>query len=220
MGAELMAITATTLTADVGVSDLTIAVTSGTGFPATGASPSTPHLVIRIDKEYMLAITQPVANTIKVAQRGWGGTVAATHDLLSKVEVGNASDFPNPSPGNTVNLPPYAPSMQSIGENKTFTSDEVLAWGNQDQNFAFVKATAATIVLVAPSKTQDGVIARFTALVAVANVITATALLANGATGSPYTTATGADTKIGATLTLQAQNGLWNVVSNSGFTLT
>lgn len=216
-----MAITQTNLTADLGANDVTMVVGSGTGFPTAGATIASPGYLVRIDKEYMLAIQQPVSLTIKIAQRGYNGTVAAAHDTLSKVEVSSApGDFAAPAPGNSVTLPPYLPSQQTIGEDKTFTSAEIAAWGNQPQQFAFTKATAATIVLVAPSKAQDGLVVSFTSLVAVLNVITATALLANGATASPYTTATGADSKIGATLTLQAQNGLWNVAANVGWTLS
>ncbi len=217
-----MPITQTTLAADLSATGLTMKVTSGSsGFPTAGGNPVTPGYLCRIDKEYFLAVQQPVAGVIKIAQRGYNGTAAASHDILSYVEVSPlGSDFADPSPGNVVSLPPGLPSMQTIGENRTFTSAEIAAWGNQPQNFVFTKGSAATVVLVAPSKAQDGLVLTFTSAVPYLNVITATALLANGATASPYTTATGADSKIGASITLQAQNGLWNVVANVGFTLS
>lgn len=215
-----MAITATALSADLSATGLTMTVASGSGFPTSGGTTPQAYLT-RIDKEFMLSVLQPSSGVIKIAQRGYNGTAAAAHDTLAKVEVSSvAADFAGPSPGNSTSLPPYLPAMETLGEDKTFTSAEVLGWGNQPRNFAITKATAIAATLVAPSKAQDGLVITFTSLVAVANVITATALLANGGTGSPYTTATGADTKIGATLTLQAQNGLWNVVSNVGWTLT
>lgn len=216
-----MAITATHLTADLGANDVTMVVNSGTGFPTAGSTIANPGYLVRIDKEFLLAVQQPVSGTIKIAQRGYNGTAAAAHDTLSKVEVSSApGDFAAPSPGNSVSLPPYIPAMETLGEDRTFTSAEVAAWGNQPRNFAITKATAIACTLVAPNKSQDGLVITFTSLTAVLHVITATSLLANGATGSPYTTATGADSKIGATLTLQAQNGLWNVVANVGFTLS
>jgi len=216
-----MAITQTALAADLSASDLTMSVASGTGFPTAGSQPVNPGYLVRIDKEFMLANYQPVSGTIKLLQRGYNGTAARAHDILSKVEVSAApSDFAEPSPGNNVSLPPYLPAMETIGEDRTFTSTEVAAWGNQPRNFALTKATALAVTLVAPSKAQDGLVITFTALVGVLNVITATALLANGLTGAPYTTATGANTTVGATLVLQAQNGLWNVVSQQGWTLT
>jgi hypothetical protein len=109
-------------------------------------------------------------------------------------------------------MPPFQPAMQTIGEDYTFTLAEVAAWGNQARNFPITKATAAAIVLVAPSKAQDGLTLVFTSLTAAAHVITATTLLADAVTGSPHTTATFA-AFIGASLTLQAQNGLWNVIA-------
>jgi hypothetical protein len=215
-----MAITQTALAADLASGATTMTVSSGTGFPTTGTI-ANPGYLVRINKEYMWAVGQPVAGTIKLALRGFNGTVVTAHDILSKVEVSaSPSDFAPNAPGSSIEAPLYAPSMQTLGEDRTFTSAEVLAFGNQDQTFAILKATAIACVLVAPSKAQDGVVVRFTSLTAVQHVITATSLLANGGTGSPYTTATGADTKIGASLTLQAQNGLWNVLANVGWTLT
>ena len=216
-----MAITQTTLSADLSANALTMTVGSGTGFPTSGGAPVTPGYLVRIDKELMLATSQPVSGVIRLAMRGYAGTAAAAHDILAKVEVSAlGSDFADPSPGNSVTLPPYLPSQQTIGEDRTFTSTDIAAYGNQPQDCAITKATAAAIVLVAPSKAQDGLVLRFTSLTAAQHVVTATALLANGATASPYTTATGADAKIGASLTLQAQNGLWNVIANVGFTLS
>lgn len=215
-----MAITQTALTADLNIGSNTMTVSSGTGFPAVGTF-ANPGYLVRIDKEYMLAIAQPVAGVIKLAQRGYHGTAQQNHDVLAKVEVSSApSDFADPAAGNVAVLPGNLPTYETIGEDRTFTAAEVAGWGNQARTFALLKATATAITLVAPSKAQDGLVVQFTSLTALANVITATSLLANGATGSPYTTATGSDTKIGATLTLQAQNGLWNVVSNVGWTLS
>ncbi len=196
-------------------------VGSGTGFPAAGGPPVTPGYVVRIDKEMFLAVYQPVTGVIKLAMRGYNGTAAAAHDVLAKVEVSAlGSDFADPSPGNVSSLPPYLPSQQTLGEDRTFTSAEIAAYGNQPQLFAITKGSALACTLVAPSKAQDGLVMQFTSLTAFLHVFTATSLLANGATGSPYTTATGADSKIGASLTLQAQNGLWNVIANVGFTLS
>lgn len=216
-----MAITQTALSADLSATGHTMTVASGTSFPTAGTTIANPGYLVRIDKEYMLAIQQPVSGVIKIGMRGYAGTAAVAHDTLAKVEVSSApSDFAEPSPGNSVTLPPYLPSQETLGEDKTFTAAEVAAWGNQPRQFAITKATAIACTLVAPSKSQDGLVVTFTSLTAVLHVVTATALLANGGTASPYTTATGADSKIGATLTLQAQNGLWNVVANVGWTLS
>lgn len=207
-----MAITATALSADLGVNDVTMAVASGTGFPTVGTV-ATPGYLVRIDKEYMLAKGQPVSGTVTIARRGFNGTAAVAHDILAKVEVSaSASDFnPNP-PGSTVDLAAYLPVNDTIGESITYTSAQIAAWGNQPRDIAITKATAAAIVLVAPSKAQDGLRLQYTSLTNAAHVITATSLLGDGVTGAPHTTATFA-AFIGASITLEAQNGIWNVIA-------
>lgn len=212
-----MAITQTYLSAAITATDLTMTVNSGTGFPTSGGTTPQAYLC-RCDKEYFLATLQPTSGVITIAQRGYNGTAAAAHDILAKVEVSSApSDFASPSPGNDVTLPPYAPAYQTLGQDTTFTSSQVAAWGNQSQNFAITKATAAALTLVAPSKAQDGLEVTFTSLTAAAHVITATNLFGDGSSSSPVDTATFA-AYIGATTTLQAQNGLWNVVSSNNVT--
>jgi hypothetical protein len=215
-----MAITATALSSDLSATGLTIVVASGTGFPAVGTI-AAPGYTVRINREFMLAVAQPVAGTVKVIQRGYNGTFAQAHDLLSKVEVSAlGSDFADPFPGNVTSMPPYQPGMQTLGENFAITASDVASWGNQPQNFAITKATAiATSTLAAPSKAQDGLTIVFTSLTAAAHVITATSLIADAVSGSPHTTVTFA-AFIGATVTLQAQNGLWNLVSQTGITVS
>ncbi len=216
-----MAITQTALSADLSTTGLVMSVASGTGFPIAGGTTPQSSYVVRIDKEFMLAVLQPVSGMITLAQRGYNGTAAAAHDILAKVEVSSApSDYADPSPGNSVSLPPYLPSMQTIGEDRTFTATETAAWGNQPQNFAITKASAVALVFVAPSKAQDGLIVTVTSLTDAIHVITATSLLATAGASSPYTTATWANAKAGGGIVLQAQNGLWNVLSTTNVTIT
>lgn len=216
-----MAITQTYLTAALTATGLTMTVNSGTGFPTSGGSTPSSNYLVRIDKEFMLATLQPTSGVITLAQRGYNGTAAAAHDVLAKVEVSSApGDFAGPSAGNDVSLPPSAPNQQTLGQDTTFTSAQVAAWGNQPQSFAITKATAAAIVLVAPNKSQDGLVLTFTSLTDATHAITATSLLANAGAASPYTTATVANAKAGGGLVLQAQNGLWNVISNVNWTLS
>jgi hypothetical protein len=216
-----MAITQTNLTAALTDTAHTMTVASGTGFPTAGQpSPASPPYVVRIDKEKFLANLQPVAGVIKILQRGYDGTAAAAHDTLAKVEVSaSASDFAEPAPGTNVSLPPYLPSQTTIGQDLTFTAAQIAAYGNQPQDFAITKATAAAITLVAPSTAQDGLVLVFTSLTAAAHVITATTLLGDAVSGSPHTTATFAAFK-GATITLKVENGIYNVVSSTGVTIT
>lgn len=216
-----MSITGTTLSADLSATGLTMTVASGSGFPTSGGTTPQSNYLVRIDKEFMLAVLQPVANTIKIAQRGYNSTVAASHDILSYVEVSSApGDFANPPAGQTTPLPAYIPDMQTLGEDYTFTAAEIAAYGNQPRDFVITKATAIAVTLVAPSKAQDGLVLTFTSDTAALHVITATSLFASGGTSSPYTTATCSNTKAGATMVLKAYNALWTVVSLQNWALT
>jgi hypothetical protein len=216
-----MAITQTNLTTAMTASDTVMVVASGTNFPTTGAAVQTPGFLCRIDKEYFYAIQQPVAGRIIIRGRGSDGTVAQAHGTLAKVEVSSdATDFAASSPGNQISMPIYLPTFQTLGVDTTFTTAQVAAWGTQPQNFAILKATAIAITLVAPSKAQDGLEVTFTSLTDATHAITATSLLCNGGASSPFTTATAANAKAGATITLQAQNGLWNVKSSTNVTLS
>lgn len=215
-----MAITQTTLSADLSADGLTMRVGSGTGFPTAGAAPVTPGYPVRIDKELFFAVQQPVSGVIKLRGRGSNGTAARSHDILSKVSVSSdPADFADPSAGNDTSLPPYMPTQQTIGEDYTFTAAEIAAYGNQPRVFVITKATAAAITLVAPSKSQDGLVMQFTSLTDAAHVITATTLINDGASGAPEDTATFA-AFAGATITLMAQSGLWNMVSATAVTIT
>ena len=80
------------------------------------------------------------------------------------------------------------------------------------------KATAALCNIAAPSVGQDGMTLVITSATAAAHTVTGVALIADGVTGSPHSTATFAAFK-GATITLMAVNQLWNVVSSTGVTV-
>lgn len=214
-----MAITSTTLSADLSATALKMTVGSGTGFPTAGDTTPKSYLT-RIDDEYMYSVVQPVSGQITLRGRGSQGTAAVAHDILARVLVSSdPADFTNIPAGGDVMLPPYRPDMVTIGENRTFTSAEIGAIV-RDTVYQITKATAAAITIVAPSKAQDGIELTFTSQTAATHAITATALLADAGASSPYTTATVANAKIGGGLVLKAQNGLWNVVSNVNWTLS
>ena len=101
-----MSITSTTLAADLSATGLTMSVTSGSGFP-TVASSTPASFIVQVDDEYMIAVSQPVSGTIKLRSRGYFGTAAAPHDILSRVHVSSAaSDFPGNPVGGDVPKPP------------------------------------------------------------------------------------------------------------------
>lgn len=201
-----MALTITSISAAIGASDITIPITStSSGFPPVGTI-TTPLQLMQIDDERMLIVTVPVANTVRVAQRGYDGTTPSAHDILSPVSTSSvASDFPVVAFGWQANT--YGDDIVSIGQNGT------IAVPTKNTTLQITKGSAlATTTLGAPTVANDGVRLTITSETAFAHVITATSLVADAVTGSPHTTMTFGAFK-GASIVLQAANGLWNVIS-------
>ncbi len=114
-------------------------------------------------------------------------------------------DFPSPTPITTI------------------TTNGALAVASGNYTL-ITKAGVIALTLMAPTAgVQDGMIIVITsANGAYADTLTATALLQNGANGSPFTTATFGvtSTYIGGTITLKAWNGFWYVIASVGVALT
>lgn len=211
-----MALTRTSLSAACTATTHTLSITStSSGFPAVGVY-STPPQLMQVDSEYMLIQVVPVANTVKVIQRGYNGSVAVAHDILAPVVTSSdPSDFAAIQQGEVVNRPP------DVWEQVTLGQDGALAVPKKNTNVLITKATACLFTLAAPSKDQDGLKLNITAATNAAHVLTATTLLDNGLSGSPWTTATWGALAIGGTLPLMAMNGVWAVTSAvNGVTLT
>jgi hypothetical protein len=181
-----VSLTRTSLSAAITASQLQqIGITStASGFPTAGVLGS--RQIMQIDGEKMLIDQVVASGVVNVLMRGYDGTVAAAHDILAPV---------------------ITSSVATVGQNGA------IAIPTKNTTFLLTKATAlASTTLAAPGKDQDGLRLTFTNQTNAAHVITATSLLADGVTGAPHTTATfGAF--IGASLTLVADNGLWNVVA-------
>ena len=79
--------------------------------------------------------------------------------------------------------------------------------------------SAAALTLAAPTAAQAGTELIITSRTAFTHQITATGLLCNGGAAAPYNTATGANAKIGASITLSADNLVWNVLSVVNMTI-
>lgn len=77
----------------------------------------------------------------------------------------------------------------------------------------------AALTLAAPTTAQNGITLKVISQTAFAHTITATSLINDGATGAPHTTATFA-VFAGASIELQAYNGLWNVVALNAVTIS
>lgn len=205
-----MALVNTTTSAAITATDTTIPLTSTTNFPAVGATPTGMGQPVQIDGEMMYHVSTVASGIIKVRNRGAEGTQAVPHDLLAAVTTSaTASDFPAVPVGTVNQRPPQIDDMQTIGQNTA-----LLTIPGKNTTFVITKATAlATTVLPAPTVAQNGLRLTFTSQTAAAHVITATALLNNGLTGSPFTTATFA-AFAGAGFTLVANAGLWNVLAS------
>jgi len=208
-----MALTATTLAADCSASALTLTLTATTGFPAVGTYGS--RQLMLVDGEYMLVDHVPVSGTVKVLMRGYNGTTATAHDVLANVCTSSAaSDFAGVPVGGVSGRPPYVDDVVSVGENGA------IAVPDKNTSVFLTKASAlASTTLAAPGRDQDGLRLTITSQTAAAHVITATTLLGDGVSGSPHTTATYA-AYIGASLVLEASDGIWNVISAVGVTIS
>lgn len=209
----MAALTVTTLAADLGANDTIVKLTSGTGFPAVGGVFGNNQYRMQIDGEFMYVVEMIDATTARVRSRGADGTVAVPHDKLAAVAMGAPADFNTYPYGADNPRPPYADDIASYGE------DGAIAVPNKNTTVFLTKATAGAYTLAAPTLAQDGVRLTIASKTDAAHVITATGLVADGATGSPEDVITLAAFK-GAGCVLVAGGGLWHVVSGAAATAT
>ena len=209
-----MSLTTTSISAAIVAADLVIPVTStSSGFPGVGVKGT--NQPIGIDGEWMLLDYVIASGLIKVKRRGDQGTYAQDHDILAPlVTSADPLDFPTLFPGSARQRSGIIEPILSIGQNG------VIPIPQANTTFILDKATAlASTTLAAPTSAQNGLRLTFTSQTAAAHVITATSLLADAVSGSPHTTATFAAFK-GASMTLVADAGLWNVVATTGVTIS
>jgi hypothetical protein len=198
-----MALTATTLAADLSATGLTATLTSGTGFAA--------GQIVKIDGEY--ARVASVSGAIaKLAMRGYNGTVAQAHDLLSTVlTTSDNADWTGLQMGVDSDRPPFVDDVISVGENGT------IACPARNTTIVLTKATAlSSTTLADPPKDRDGLRVTVTSGTDAAHVITGT--FADGTTGA-HTTAT-YQAFNGASMVLVAQQGVWNTVALENVAIT
>lgn len=202
-----MALQQTTLTAAITASQLTLPVAAITAFPAVGTR--FVNQPVLIDAEYMFCVGVN-ATSIVVRGRGSEGTAAAAHDNLAAVITSAVpGDFPVAAAGQVTPIDAAEDTVITV------TTDGAIAVPQSDTVININKATALAGTLAAPSLASNGVTVKLTSQTAAAHIITATTLIADAVTGSPHTTLTFAAFK-GATITLVAENGLWNVQSAVG----
>jgi len=210
-----MSLTRTSTSAAITANQITnLGITStSSGFPAAGVVGS--RQLVQIDGEFMLLDQVVASGVINVLQRGYNGTAAVAHDILAPVITSASnSDFVAVGVGALDSRPPYVDDQFNVGQNGAIPVPV------KNTTYLLTKATAlASTTLAAPAKDQDGLRVTLTSATSAAHVIMATTLLADAVSGSPHTTATYA-AFIGASLTLEAANGVWNVVSSVGVTIT
>ncbi len=121
-----MAITPAVLSSAITATQLQFSIqsvsTNQSGLPIIGAPPLPVGNPMFIDGECMLAIQQPVAGSVVVRLRGYDGTPATAHDVLSQVSVSaTASDFGAIAAGQTTTLDMTGDMPISIGTDGTLT---------------------------------------------------------------------------------------------------
>ncbi len=139
-----MSITATTLTGDVGVNDLSLGVAATTGAAIKN--------VIQIDTEWMTQ-TADVGGLNVPVRRGEQGSYNQTHVSGAVVLMGLASDFPAAPPGTVIPIP-VAPAWSV----QTNVANGAIAVPTTKQN-VYVKLMGGTTnayALAVPTYAQDG----------------------------------------------------------------
>lgn len=197
-----MATTNTTLNGAISAGQNTVTLTAFTNPSVGGISVPTWLLV---DGEYMLVTNASLSPTLVVA-RGWNGSPAATHNGLAPVAYGLASDFA---------VPNSQPIVESMSVNGAITIPKTSP--NLENFFVINKAGVCALTLAAPAADQNGLKLSVSSNSANAHTVTATGLFQTGAaTVNLATFAAFA----GASFTVQALNGKWNVISQNAVTFT
>ncbi len=207
-----MALTRTSLSAACTASDKRLAITStSTGFPGVGILGT--RQLLQVDGEYMLIDQVVSSGVVDVAMRGYNGTTATAHAILAGVTTSSSAlDFFGVPVGAVDSRPPYVDDIVTYG------ASGAIAIPTKNTTIEISKATVAAMTIVAPAADQDGLRLTITSVTGTAHTVTGVALLADGVTGSPHSTATYA-AAVGASMTLEACNSLWNVIALQGVTV-
>lgn len=183
-----MALTATTLNGAIGANDTTIRLTSGTG--------TAVNSFIKIDSEFVRILD--ITNSPQIwVQRGQNGTSAVAHGTLTAAVIGVGSDF----------------AVVPLPRLYTYGVDGAIAVA--PGQVQLVKATAGAYTLADPSVAQTGDTLVITSLTDAAHVITGVSIWDGTATVNTTLTFTAVQ---GASCTLTAERGKWNVVSLNAVT--
>lgn len=196
----------TTLAAACGASDLTLNLTSATGF--------VDGQYIRVDNEWMIQKGAPISTFVAVV-RGKEGSAVQAHGIAANVTTGVGTDFP----ANPIGTPMTTP-FQVPTEVFTFgvAGNIPLPLFIEEQICYLHTGTAGAFNIgapTAPTAAIEGAMMTFIAQDAEAYVLTTTA---NGYNGSTHI-ATFNGTA-GSSFTIVAKGTQWDVLTLTGVTLS
>lgn len=196
-----MALTTTTLSSAVAVTDTTIVVASATGFAAGS--------VIRIDDETLYVTKAYVSGTTINVTRGEDGTVTAVHPVTANVTVGLATDFSTPGPGG----PTVTQQAQKDRVLVSYSASGAIAIpaANVDTVACLNGTGALAMTLANPTKDMDGTILYIIANGKAAHTVTYTAGVGNGGATMDVGTFNATEATGCA---LMAMNGFWILWAN------
>lgn len=174
-----MALTATTLSSAVALTDTSIVVASGTGFAAGS--------LVRIDQEVMQVNQSYLSGTTVPVLRGRDGTVTATHPTSAKVMVELASDLAAVGAQTMTQFPTIAGT-----DFKSYSAAGAITLPTQGRNAtAFLNGTSVLAMTLAnPTTDMDGSRLLIVGNGKAAHTITYTAGLGNGGASLDVGTAT------------------------------
>lgn len=197
-----MSLTATTLAAAMSATDLTLTLTSATGFAA--------GQLIKIDDEYMV-IASLSGTVATVYKRGDQGTAVVAHGVLAPVvTTTSAYDWPK-MPAATGNLvPPFSPTVTTYG------ASGAIAIPDKDGIAILDKAGVGVMTLADPTTAQDGRRLTIISATAQAHTVTNTTGFNNSGTAGDVATFGGA---VGDNFEVMAVQGKWDVIGAKNVTL-
>jgi len=190
-----MALTTTTLSAAVTVTDISLTVASATGFAAGN--------LVLVDQEVMVVAKNYVSGTSIPVSRGQNGSVTAAHASSANVTTFLASDITSQGPQTMTQFPVAGKARVVTSVSATAT---VSGYPGQDAVYVLNGTTALPITLAAPTKDMDGSLLIVVGNGAAAHTITiAGGLGAGGTTIDVGTFATGSQ----ISMPFIAVNGAW-----------
>ena len=196
-----MAQTTTTISAAVGATDLTIPVTSATGFAAGN--------YLRLDNEFMV-VSSVSGTNISVRSRGDKGSGAVAHNILAIANTGLDSDLAVQPMGQAAQIDPQFPTIV------TYSAAGAIAIPNQNTMVVLNGGGARAMTLAGPAKDQDGLTLTVLNASAFAHTVTYTAGFYGDTTSSDVITFAA---KAGASFICVARGGTWGLLGLTNCTI-